>query len=355
MSSILRRLGASDLEISTVGLGTSAIAGTMWGAQSDDESIRAIHEAVDGGVNWIHTGGGYGMGHAEMVVGRALATLPADRRPYVFGMAGFEFDETTTQYELGFSLRPENIRQHVEDSLARLGIERLDLLQFHWPDKDVPIEESWGSVGSLVAEGKVRLVGLSNHPVELLERAERIRHVDAIQTPLSLLDRSMNGPYGDRPKGQLNGNSGGPDVLDWSRAHNTGILAYAALQHGLLSGTFTRERAESGITGAGETLRPSLYWFREPELSRALDLVEGLRPIAHRRGASVAALAIAWTLGWRGVTGSIVGARRPAQLGPLLEAMHLDLDAEDYHAIGQEIRRSGVGQGTPGDGPAEPV
>jgi aryl-alcohol dehydrogenase-like predicted oxidoreductase len=346
-----RRLGRSDLEISNVGLGTLAISGRFHNAD-DEQSMRTMRRAVDAGINWFHTAPSYGTGYGEVMVGRALREIPEADRPLVFTTAGWVFDRADEGDDSAVrtkSLAPESIRKQVDGSLRRLGIERIDLLQFHWPDHNTPIEESWGCVAELVAEGKVRAAGLSNHPLPLIQRCEAVFHVDALQQPLSLLDRSMNGPYFDAGR-----DSGGLEVLEWAHDHQTGVITFAPLQHGLLAGRYTKDSVAQ-FAQAGDPLRPSLYWFQEPTFSRALQLVERLRPVAARHEVSLASIAIAWTLAWSGVTGAICGARKPEQLDDFLVAAGLTLTESDLDEIADAIHTTQAAVGTAGDGPGRPV
>jgi len=339
------------MDVSLVGLGTLAISGRFGGAD-EHESNRTLHQAVEDGMNWLHTAPSYGTGHGEVVVGRFLKELPEADRPFVFTTCGWVFDRNDEGDDLAVrtkSLDPASIRKQVDGCLRRLGIERIDLLQFHWPDYNTPIEESWACVSDLVREGKVRATGLSNHPLDLIQRCEAVGHVDALQQPLSLLDRSMNGPYHDAGR-----NSGGLDVLRWAWQNDTAVITFAPLQHGLLAGRYTRDSVAT-FAAAGDPLRPNLYWFQEPTYSRALDFVEHLRPVATRHGVSVASIAIAWTLAWQGVTAAICGARTPTQLQDFLTAAALDLRAEDLGDIERALHQTGAAAGTAGDGPTRPV
>ena len=184
------RLGPSDLEISRLGIGTAPIGSrpgewwVNWGPQDDGDSVRAVHAAVDGGVNWVDTAPFYGWGHAEEVVGRALA---GRENVLVFTKCGTLRRDDGDDF---MDLSPESVRQGCEESLRRLGREQIDLLQFHDPDRNVPIEESWGALQKLVAEGKVRHGGLSNHSAELVERALAVGPVAALQFQYSALARA---------------------------------------------------------------------------------------------------------------------------------------------------------------------
>jgi aryl-alcohol dehydrogenase-like predicted oxidoreductase len=330
-----RPLGTTDLEITTVGFGAWAIGGGgwaySWGPQDDAASIAAIHHAVGRGVNWIDTAAIYGLGHSEEVVGRAVGSLPAADRPFVFTKGGMVPDPARPYDEPQRSLRPASIRREVEASLRRLGVERIDLYQFHWPDAiGTPIEESWGEMARLVAEGKVRAAGVSNFDVALLERTEAVRHVDSLQPPFSLIRRAS-----------------GADVIPWAAAHATGVIVYSPMQSGILTDTFSAERLTAM---ADDDWRRRAEPFVEPNLSRNLALRDALRPIAERHGATVSAVAVAWTLAWPGVTGAIVGARDAAQVDGWIGAGSLRLTAEDLAEITGALRTTGAGSG-----PVEPV
>src|SRR5271156_4319660 len=188
-----RKLGNSDLNITPVGYGAWAIGGSGWqfgwGSQDDDDSIAAIYRALELGVNWIDTAAVYGLGHSEEVVGKLLCELPASGRPLIFTKCGLIWDEKDPMKVAQRSLKPDSIRRECEASLRRLGVERIDLYQFHWPDNTgTPIEDSWGTMVKLVEEGKVRAAGVSNFDASLLDRCEKIRHVDSLQPPFSLIN-----------------------------------------------------------------------------------------------------------------------------------------------------------------------
>ncbi len=325
-----RQLGSTGLELTTVGLGAWAIGGGGWahgwGPKDDADSIAAILHAIDRGVNWIDTAAIYGLGHSEEVVGRALREIPASERPFVFTKGGMIRDLARPFDEPKRSLKPASIRGEVEASLERLGVERIDLYQFHWPDETgTPIEESWGEMARLVDEGKVRAAGLSNFDVSLLERAETVRHVDAVQPPFSLIRRAS-----------------GADVIPWAAAHSTGVIVYSPMQSGILTDAFSAKRLAAM---ADDDWRRRSADFLEPSLSRNLALRDALRPVAYRNGTSVSAVAVAWTLAWPGVTGAIVGARDPAQVDGWVEAATIRFSAEDLGEIVRALRRTRAGSG----------
>jgi aryl-alcohol dehydrogenase-like predicted oxidoreductase len=325
-----RPLGTSGLKITQVGFGAWAIGGGGWafgwGSQDDAASIAAIKHAVASGINWVDTAAVYGLGHSEEVVGQAVREIPAAERPFVFTKGGQVPDPSKPFAEPQRNLRPESIRKEVEESLRRLGIERIDLYQFHWPDAiGTPIEESWGEMSRLIGEGKVRAGGVSNFSVELLERAERVRHVDSLQPPFSLIHRQS-----------------GADVIPWSASHGTGVIVYSPMQSGILTDDFSSERVERMAADDWRRRSPE---FREPLLSRNLALRDALRPIASRHGVSVAAVAVAWTLSWPGVSGAIVGARSPEQVDGWIAAGNLTLEAADLAEIANALERTQAGAG----------
>jgi aryl-alcohol dehydrogenase-like predicted oxidoreductase len=325
-----RRLGTTDLEITTVGFGAWAIGGGGWaygwGQQDDARSIASIRHAVSRGVNWIDTAAIYGLGHSEEIVGRALREMPASERPFVFTKCGLIPDRERPYDEPARDLRPESIRREVEASLRRLGVERIDLYQFHWPDgTGTPIEDSWREMARLVDEGKVRAAGVSNFDVALLERAESVRHVDSLQPPFSLIRRDA-----------------AADVIPWAAAHATGVIVYSPMQSGLLTDAFSVKRLAAMADDDWRRRSPE---FTEPRLSRNIALRDALRPIAERHGVTVSAVAVAWTLACPGVTGAIVGARSPEQVDGWIAAGSLDLDAHDLAQIAEALRSTGAGSG----------
>jgi aryl-alcohol dehydrogenase-like predicted oxidoreductase len=310
-----RQLGSNGPENTVLGFGSWALGGSWkygWGPQDDAESVAAIRHAVESGVNWVDTAAVYGLGHSEEVVGEAVKPFRVGEEVLVFTKCGERWDES--QDASVNDLRPESIRQECEDSLRRLGIERIDLYQFHWPDRiGTPVEESWATMAELVEQGNVRWIGVCNFDVELLERCEAIRHVDSLQPPLNLLNQGAR-----------------EDVIPWAREHGTGVIVYSPLASGRLSGRFTPERVERLAPDDWRRNEPE---FQQPQLGQALELVEALRPIADRLGCSVGALAIAWALAVPGVTGAIVGARRPRQVDDWLAAGDLELDDDVVREI----------------------
>jgi aryl-alcohol dehydrogenase-like predicted oxidoreductase len=330
MSLPTRALGRSGLEITTVGFGAWATGGGGWsfgwGPQDDDASIAAINHALARGVNWIDTAAVYGLGHSEEVVGRAVNALPATDRPLVFTKCGLIWDEKQPMVQSKRVLRPESIRQECEASLRRLGLERIDLYQFHWPDESgTPVEDSWGEMARLQEEGKVRAIGVSNFNLALLERCEKVRHVDSLQPPFSPVRREVAAAE-----------------IPWCAAHGTGVINYSPMQSGLLTERFSEARLAALAEDDWRRRAPE---FQQPKLGRNLALRDALRPIAEKRQVSVGAVAIAWTQAWPGVTGAIVGARSPEQVDGWLPAAALKLDAAELDAIASALEQTGAGAG----------
>lgn len=325
----VRRFGTTDMMITRVGFGSWAVGGDWavgWGSQDDRDSIAAIRHAVARGVNWIDTAAIYGLGHSEEMVAAALADIPRSERPYVFTKCGLIPDPTDRNAGPRQVGAPASIRAEIENSLRRLKVERIDLYQMHWPaDDGTPIEAYWRTLLDLKQEGKVRAVGLSNHDVDQLSAAEAIGHVDTLQPPFSAIKRDVAAAE-----------------LPWCEAHQTGVIVYSPMQAGLLSGSFTAQRAAS---------LPANDWrsrnaeFTGEALRRNLAVADAMRDVAERHGVTTASVAVAWTLAWPAVTAAIVGARRPSQVDGWIEAASLSLTEQDMQLIGAAIERVAAGRG----------
>jgi aryl-alcohol dehydrogenase-like predicted oxidoreductase len=310
-----RKLGNSDLTITPMGFGAWAIGGGGWafgwGPQDDADSIATIHEALDCGINWIDTAAVYGLGHSEEVVAKALAGLPAGRRPYVFTKCARVWDE---HRQIGKSLKAESIRRECEASLRRLKVETIDLYQIHWPEPPDDIEEGWETLQELKAAGKVRWCGVSNFSAAQMEQISRHGPITSLQPPYSMLRREIE-----------------TDALPYCQAHDIGVIVYSPMQSGLLTGAWTKERLAA--LPADDWRREKNKQFQEPLFSRNLRLVEVLRGIGTRHGKSPGEVAIAWTLRHPAVTAAIVGARKPGQLRQLSAAAGWRLTDEEAGQI----------------------
>jgi aryl-alcohol dehydrogenase-like predicted oxidoreductase len=305
-------LGSTGMEISRVGLGAWAIGGSGydwgWGAQDDDDSIAAIHRALELGVNWIDTAAQYGFGHSEEVVGRALAGL--HERPFIFTKAGQPEGPGRTTVQ---TLRRDSIQHEVEGSLERLGVDAIDLYQVHWPIPDEEIEEGWSTFVDLREEGLVRHIGVSNFTVEQLRRAQAIAPVETLQPPYSLIARGAE-----------------DEILPFAEREGIGVIVYSPMGSGLLTGKMTRKRIEGLPEDDWRKRSPQ---FTEPLLSSNLELVDRLVEVADRRDATPGAVAVAWTLRNPAVDGGIVGFRHSDQIEPILSAANLELTDNDVVSI----------------------
>jgi aryl-alcohol dehydrogenase-like predicted oxidoreductase len=299
-----RQLGNSDLHITPIGIGAWAIGGGGWngsmGPQNENDSIPAIHAALDHGLNWIDTAALYGLGHSEEVVARALRGHA--QRPYVFTKCERVWDANGT---IGASLKAGSIRRECEDSLRRLQTDIIDLYQIHWPEPDEDIEEGWTELARLQKEGKVRYIGVSNFSVSQMKRAQAIAPITSLQPPYSIVTRQIE-----------------KEILPFAAQNHIGVIVYSPMSAGLLTGAMTRERVANF---ASEDWRRNLPNFREPLLSRNLKLVERLREIGNPHGRTPGEVAIAWALSNPAVTGAIVGFRSARQVSGIIGAAEFRL------------------------------
>jgi aryl-alcohol dehydrogenase-like predicted oxidoreductase len=306
------QLGTTGLQITRVGLGAWAIGGGGWefgwGPQEDDQSIAAIHRALEQGVNWIDTAAAYGFGHSEEVVGRALEGIA--ERPYVFTKASLLEGPGRRVIH---SLKRDSIMREAHASLGRLGIDAIDLYQIHWPIPDADIEEGWAALAELKQEGLVRHIGVSNFDAEQLRRIQGIAPVETLQPQYSLLERDVE-----------------QEILPFAERERIGVIVYSPMSSGLLAGGMTRERIAQM---PDDDWRKDDERFQEPRLSQNLELVERLRAVAERHDTVPGAVAIAWTLRNPAVAGAIVGFRSAEQVDPLITAADLELDADDIDTI----------------------
>jgi len=308
-----RKLGNSDLMITPIGFGAWAVGGRWqfgWGEQRDDNSIAAIHRALELGINWIDTAAVYGLGHSEEVVAKALRDW-AGKRPYVFTKCGMVWNE---KGEVGYSLRAESIRRECEASLRRLGADVIDLYQIHWPaDDSAETLEGWATMAELQKERKVRWIGVCNFSVQELQKTKEIAPVTSLQPPYSLIRRDIE-------KG----------LLPFCQRENIGVIVYSPMASGLLTGAMTRERVANLPADDWRRGNPE---FQEPKLSKNLALVERLRAIGARHHKSPGEVAIAWTLRNPVVTGAIVGARNANQVDGIIGGASFRLTADEIKEI----------------------
>lgn len=308
-----RRLGEHGPEIGVVGIGTWSMGGSWrmgWGTQSTADSVAALEAAFARGVDWVDTAPVYGLGVAERVLRAPLAAHPEVR---VFSKAGFVGDS-------GVDLSPASVRQQFEGSLERLGRDRLDLYQLHWPDEHVPIESTWEAMCALRDEGLVGAIGISNHTRAEVERAHRVGRVDMLQLRYSLLDRRAEA-----------------DLIPWALEHGAGVLAYSPLASGLLGGRFDPERM------AADDWRRTDDRF-QLELAAMPAAIEALRHAAEPGGE--AAAAIAWSLAMPGITAAIAGVRRAPDVAGLVRAATLGLGEDAIRMLSEATESFGLRERT---------
>lgn len=309
------RLGNSDLQITPIGFGAWAIGGSgwdfAWGHQEDADSIAAIRRALELGVNWIDTAAVYGIGHSEEIVAQALKDWRGSR-PYVFTKCVLRWDD---KGHVSQNHTAGSIRRECEESLRRLQVEVIDLYQMHWPpvDNGPGLEEAWQTMLVLQKEGKVRWAGVSNFNVPQIKRAEKFASVTSLQPPYSLIRRAVE-----------------KDILPYCRERGIGVISYAPMASGLLTGAMTRERAAALPADDFRSRSPE---FRDPRLSRNIELVEHLRKVGAHHGRNPGEVAIAWVLNNPAVTGAIVGARNAAQADGVMRAGELKLSSEEVTEI----------------------
>jgi aryl-alcohol dehydrogenase-like predicted oxidoreductase len=307
-----RRLGSTDMEITPVGFGCWAIGGANWaygwGSQSDLDAVDAIGKAVELGINWIDTAAVYGLGHAEELVGKALRGLK--EKPFVFTKCGLVWDAARS---ISNNLKAGSIRRECEASMQRLGTDRIDLYQIHWPNPDEEIEKGWQEMTRLQEEGLVRHIGVSNFNVRQMERAAAIAPIASLQPPYSMLRRAVE-----------------TEILPYCKQHQIGVIVYSPMLSGMLTGAMTRERA---LNLPADDWRRNNKEFQEPRLSANIELVELLRRIGKQHDASPGEIAIAWTLRHQAVTAAIVGGRTAAQVEGTAGAASLALSEQEFGEI----------------------
>ncbi len=309
----LRTLGNSDLQLTSIGFGAWAIGGGnwefAWGPQDDNESIGAIHRALELGVNWIDTAAIYGLGHSEEIVGRAVKSWPGPK-PLVFTKCERRWHEDRSIYR---SLKAGSLAEELEGSLRRLGVETIDLYQVHWPEPEEEIEEGWETLTRFREQGKVRWVGVSNFNVEQMERARRIAPITSLQPPYSMLRRAIE-----------------QEILPFTQEHKIGVINYSPMVSGLLTGAMTAERVAAF---PADDWRRRAIEFNEPRLSRNLRLVALLQEIGAGHGVGPGVEAVAWTLHHPAITAAIVGGRSGNQVEGLAPALAFRLSEDEFVRI----------------------
>ena len=317
----LKQLGNSDLHLTPIGFGAWAIGGGnwdfAWGAQDDSESIRAIHQALDEGINWIDTAAIYGLGHSEEIVGQAVGS--SSQKPLIFTKCSMRWDAGRKIYR---SLTAASVVEELEGSLRRLGVETIDLYQIHWPNPDEEIEEGWAELARQQKAGKIRWIGVSNFNVDQIKRAQAIAPITSLQPPYSMLRPAIEA-----------------EILPFCLENGIGVINYSPMVSGLLTGRMSAERVAAM---PADDWRRKAVEFNEPRLGRNLRLVELLRAIGAGHGVEPGVVAVAWTLHDPAITAAIVGGRSPEQVKGLAPALHFRLTSEEFTRIGEFLAANPV-------------
>ncbi|HEY6399101.1 MAG TPA: aldo/keto reductase [Solirubrobacteraceae bacterium] len=302
-----RRLSAHGPDASTISLGCMGMSG-MYGPADEAESIATMHAALDQGINLLDTGDFYGMGHNEMLIGRALADRSRDE---VLLSVKFGAQRGPDAAWLGFDARPAAVKTAIAYSLRRLRADHIDIYRPARLDSNVPIEETVGAIAELVQAGYVRWIGLSEVGADTIRRAAAVHPISDLQIEYSLISRGVES-----------------QILPTCRELGIGLTAYGVLSRGLISGHWSTAR-----TLAGNDFRSHAPRFQADNLERNLSLVDALRAIAETKGATVAQIAIAWVLSRGEDLVALVGARTRERLHEALGAREVELTGEELEQI----------------------
>jgi aryl-alcohol dehydrogenase-like predicted oxidoreductase len=307
------RIPSANLQFSRIGLGTWAMGGWMWGGTDEQESIRTIHSAIDRGITLIDTAPVYGFGKSEEIVGKALATGGLRQRVVIATKVGLDW----TSGEPFRNATPRRIFVEIEASLKRLRTDVIDIYQVHWPDPMTPIDETADAMASLIKQGKIRAIGVSNFSPQQMKEFGLVAPIHAAQPPYNIFEREIE-----------------KTVLPYCASDGIGVLAYGAICRGLLSG-----RMNPDTTFEGDDLRKTDPKFRPPRFVQYLEAVRLLDRFAWENYAKrVIHLALRWVLDQPGVTGALWGARHPGQLDPIGDVVGWALDRGALGEIDRIIR-----------------
>ncbi|WP_420316780.1 aldo/keto reductase [Ekhidna sp.] len=318
------QLGKSDLFVSPITFGAWAIGGQAWGGNDDKDALKAMTKSYDLGVTSIDTAPVYGFGHSESLVGKAIKEIGRDNLE-ILTKFGFNWKTEKGEYQFPTSdggktyayAGRDGIMQEVEDSLRRLGTDYIDLYQIHRPDATTPIEETMEVLKDLQQQGKIRAIGMSNHTVEMMKRADQVIELASTQSPYSMVYRKIE-----------------KDILPYCLEENVGILAYSPLQRGLLTGKIT-----SDYQFKGDDHRAENKFFKEPNRSRTNAFLDKIKPIAEEHGVTLAQLVINWTVQREGITVALVGARNEKQAEENAKSLSIKLSKEEINTINSEMEK----------------
>jgi len=312
-----RKLNQTELDLTTVGLGTWAMGGPWqfgWGPQDDNIAVETILKALELGINWIDTAAIYGLGHSEELIGKALKQT--SDKAFIATKCGLLWNKKNEKVNC---LKADSIRSECHASLKCMNIDVIDLYQIHWPDPDEDIEQACEELAKLRQDGKVRYIGVSNFNIEQIKRARKITPVASLQPPYSMLRRGIEN-----------------QLLAYCAENDIGIIAYSPMQRGLLTGKFTKERLKNLPP---DDHRKKNRAFSEPYFTATLNLVEQLKPIAYRNDKTLAQVAISWVLRRPEVTAAIVGARKPEQIKETHAASDWTISKQDLEEIEKLLKQ----------------
>lgn len=313
-----RKLGTSDLNISTVGYGCWAMGHAFWGEDVvDEESVAAVKLAFSLGINFYDTAQAYGCGHSERVLAQGIADLPRDQ-VIIATKTGLQWDadENITR-----NSSPEYIASSLDDSLDRLRTDYIDLFQVHWPDPDVPIKDTAAGMKACLDSGKIKAAGVSNYSVEQMTEFMEVCPLHSLQPPYSMLTRAIEA-----------------EILPFCREHNIGVLAYSPMARGLLTGKY-----DENATFPESDARSNSPMFKGERLAKNVAAVRELAAMAETEGRTAAQLALAWVLAQPGLTCALAGAKRPDQIAETAAASGWTLTPEQLAQIDAIIEKHGAG------------
>jgi len=291
--------------LSAIGFGGLTISG-VWGTTDDSTSIKAIHEAIAEGINWIDTSPIYGIGHSEHIIGEAIK---GKRNKIIIATkCGLYLGEDGKAKR---NLKPEFIFQDIDRSLQRLNVSEIDLYQCHWPDPETPIEETWEAMRELVKKGKVKEIGICNFNVTLLERIQKIHPAYSIQIPYNIIRREYE-----------------KEIIPFCVDNNIKVLAYSPLHLGLLSGNYNPT-----LLSHNDRRLKAQEWGNPEEVDRYLSFIEKIRPIAQAKNINVVQLVIAWLLNAGCVSSIICGMRTPLHVSQNIKAIAVTLSRDEMELL----------------------
>lgn len=323
-----RKLGNTELKLSTITYGAFAIGGNMWGGNEKADSIASIQASIDHGVTTIDTAPFYGFGLSEEMIGEAIKSQDRSKVQLLtkFGLVWdgsnnskgdffFDADDNGKKVPVYKYSSKENVIKEIEESLKRLQTDYIDLLQIHWPDSTTPISETMEAVETLIQQGKIRAFGVSNYNISQIQEAQKTVQIASDQVAYSMLNRKIEA-----------------ELIPFTVAENIGIIAYSPMERGLLTGKyFTDGKLKDNDHRNG--------YFGQFDLQKVKTLVEELSSLANAKHISISQLVLRWTTLQKGITIVLAGARNAEQAISNAKAMDFDLSVSELEFINQAISK----------------